>query len=277
MSDKRKRPQPNVAKIQIEGSGISANDNRDPSQSAMNESAGKRDNTVPATKPDGDRDTSRQRMISVLLAVATFITAVAALHQSCVGTQSADAAKRAVDVARDQLVYSARPWISVEPSEGNLTYNDGDGVQLRLQVRAKNVGHSVATDVSDWRELFADFDAALSRQQRICDDKRSVTETQYPIFPDADQITPIIVGIKAAVLRETKPLRVEKGVPYHAFVLVGCISYRSGFQQRRHQTRYAYMVARPRTSPFAVIGDIPLLPSSAVSFALLPLRGNSVD
>ena len=65
-----------------------------------------------------------------------------------IAAQSAQAAKQSADVAREALVTSNRPWVSIlHPSiESPLTWNN-QGARVTIGVEAKNIGRSPAFDV----------------------------------------------------------------------------------------------------------------------------------
>jgi hypothetical protein len=55
--------------------------------------------------------------------------------------------KQSADTAREQLELSMRPWVSVEFDILQPLSFDTQGVSIKVRLRIKNIGHSVASKV----------------------------------------------------------------------------------------------------------------------------------
>lgn len=97
--------------------------------------------------------------------------------------------------------------------------------------------------------------------------------SDIPLFPDQEAKHGSTVGPSREILEK---VRLPESGPI-SFVLVGCVDYRSTLDSVHHQTRFAYLVARPH-SPFdgVLIGFKPIGSISGLGL-MDSMTGGAVD
>jgi hypothetical protein len=174
--------------------------------------------------------------------------------------QSADAATNAAKTAADSLVLAQRPWIKikhriVQPLTFNVSRWKGPVATMTVEDTLENVGQSVALNVFSWEDIIpvgsqGDYTAARVRQAQWCDANRGRIQTLsgdvlFPKDPFVQQssIGPFMDAVNKAADSSLGDLRGKV-----AFVLVGCIAYRSSFEPPTapaHETRFMYYLGEP--------------------------------
>jgi hypothetical protein len=194
--------------------------------------------------------------------------------QTAASTKSADVARSAADTAANQLVLTERPWVKIKQRIiSPLTFNLGgraSGIpvaMIKIEDTIENVGATVAVNVLSWEDVIpVDLDhsirTARARQREYCDAQRHPNPqglSGYTLFPHDPSIGQSTVGpqmpnVAAATIRNESGLNGKV-----AFVLVGCVWYRSSFEPATnptHQTRFMYWLGKPLDSggfqPFVI-------------------------
>jgi len=197
----------------------------------------------------------------------------------------AEAARNAAKTAADQLVLGERPWVKIKHRIVTpLTFDIGgrtSGIPVALMTiedTIENVGQTVAINVLSWEDVIpVDRDhsirTARARQKEYCDanrhpDPRGLSGST--LFPHDPSIQQSIVGPQMPKVAEAT-IRNEPGLNGKvAFVLVGCVFYRSSFEPRSmstHQTRFIYWLGvpyseggfQPYVIPSGVAGELRLI------------------
>lgn len=199
-----------------------------------------------------------------VLIVYTSLTAIIAIYS----IRSANAAREAVRATQKQLEMTDRPWISLEginiEPPGFIFTPQGEA-HLTIHPVMKNIGHSVATDVTLKVAMVlptpSDFVMIADREQKkLCkpftDEAIGIGNTfavsigVSVIFPEhiedswgygADLIKNDIA--KGQVVVQISGT--SKGII--APLLIGCIDYRYSSSTRHHQTGFAYDIRRGRS------------------------------
>jgi len=166
----------------------------------------------------------------------------------------ADAASRSADTAKEALIIANRPWVKVAIDQtGPLTFLSDGSAQIGLQEKIENIGSSVALRVFVWYDIMP-FDSmpnplrtATNRQKQSCDANRfpKSTMTGDLIFPHQPITYP---AIDFRIPKEHVVPVTDKGLEGKvAFLLVGCASYRSSFEDSTvpsHETFFRYMIGK---------------------------------
>jgi hypothetical protein len=160
------------------------------------------------------------------LGVLIAYTAYAGLSW-CEMRKAANAARDSVNVARDTLVASNRPWLDAEvQTTGPLIFDDQGG-RLRIKVTLKNVGHSPAVMAWSDEELYLasnpELDTKIERGKQ-CDltVQRSFKMGQT-IFPGTDG-----VGGLVNLQSQGTPQKVGFTNP----TIIVCVAYQSALNDK---------------------------------------------
>jgi hypothetical protein len=173
-----------------------------------------------------------------------------------------------LDASTKALMIQERPWVKISHRiTSPLTFDIG-GRQagpvalMRVEDTLENVGQTVAVNVLSWEDVIpVDLDysttTARKRQAEWCDANRHPQGTAgYLLFPhdpliQPGEIGPTMATIEKFTIHETHPpSRIDGTV---AFVMVGCVCYRSSFEpvtNPTHQTRYMYWLGKPEAGGF---------------------------
>jgi hypothetical protein len=191
--------------------------------------------------------------------------AISATDQLSVMREQLITMESQIEIAQRQFELTGRPWLafSVRPVSP-LTFGDQGSMSLTLSLTARNVGRSVAVNVTiNARIIVAKF---LSAQQQIIDEQRLVCRSvftevlSYVVFPEEAHTAPISFNLDGRTL--------EKGRSPNTHIidlfLVGCVDYQFSGHDRHHQTRFAYEIRRktvdfPKSIGVIMIGEsVPL-------------------
>ncbi len=180
----------------------------------------------------------------------------------------AQAASSAAKTASDQLVLAERPWVKIKhrivsPLTFNVMRNAGPVAIMSLEDTIENVGQTVALNLLSWEDVIpVDLDnstrTARRRQAEYCDANRHPDPrglTGYTLFPHDPLVQDSVVGPTMATVEQftihtNDQSRIDGTV---AFVLVGCVFYRSSFEPTSnptHQTRFMYYLGTPEDVGF---------------------------
>lgn len=175
----------------------------------------------------------------------------------------------AATVAQRELDLTNRPWIKithriVQPLTFNVDRNLGPTAVMTLEDKIENVGPGVALNVLHWEDIipvYTDrgqmvigpkaYAPAHARQDQWCNANR---KPQGPnvgniIFPHSDPLMAYsMVGVtmkqvEAATIKDSSTINGKV-----AFVLVGCVTYRSPVQPKgspNHETKFFYELGVP--------------------------------
>lgn len=166
--------------------------------------------------------------------------------------------------ARKSVELTDRPWVSVNITlNGPLTFND-QGASVRFMIIAKNVGRSVAVNVTINAEVVIPrmggdiWAAVIAEQMRVCQNIRSEFMS-YAVFPEEVYPCDITFGISPEQLEQG---RYDESNVISLYV-VGCVDYQVSGHEAHHQTRFVYEIHRTVDKSdrlFAVIlgEDVPL-------------------
>jgi hypothetical protein len=169
-------------------------------------------------------------------------------------------------IAEQQLELSERPWVKIKNNIASpLTFDVGgraSGIPVamaKIEDTIENVGQSVAVDVLSWEDVIPiDPDHSLrtarARQKQWCDANRHPDPrglSGYTLFPRDPIVQNSTVGPQMPRVVEAE-IRNDPGLTGKvAFVLVGCVCYRSSFDPKSaptHQTRFIYYLGVPESS-----------------------------
>lgn len=168
-----------------------------------------------------------------------------------------------LEATRKAFELTDRPWLAVDVAFSSpLTFNDDGGGQFALEITARNVGRSVAVNVTanagtvvprmgdPWANIIAE-------QTKVC---QNINSEFYAVFPE--QSHPVVINFLLS------PQGLERGRMEEAnfiqLYLVGCVDYQFSGYEAHHQTRFIYQVFRSTTEhpkkPKLILlgGDVPM-------------------
>jgi hypothetical protein len=157
---------------------------------------------------------------------------------------AADAAKESADVAKDTLVATNRPWISVGISIGSdLTYDGQGDARVIINFVLKNVGKSPAANVQIDAEIVPIFGDTRPFQKAIADRNKirpaGLGNLGVTLFPDEIQTHSHNLPIsRASIDTHVKKMAADfgddaakkMGLTFLA-TLVGCVDYKFTFAE----------------------------------------------
>lgn len=199
---------------------------------------------------------------AIFIVCITAYYALQAARQAHSSEIAAYAAKSAADTAHASLVLSQRPWIKVKlriikPLTFNTPAWKGPVAGMVIEDALENVGSTVALNVLSWEDLIpVDPDqsirTALVRRTQWCDanrhpDPRSLSG--FMLFPKDPIVEKSTVGPSMEIVMKAAKANPNFMAGKVAFVLVGCVSYRSTFEPitaPRHETRFVYYLGEPQ-------------------------------
>jgi hypothetical protein len=197
---------------------------------------------------DADENNKKSTIDQTQLVIAFFMLIVAAVQavlfiwQLRLTENAATAAKDSVNVARDTLIASQRPWVTARVSLFDKIGLDENGTtHLKIRFILKNVGHSPALHVSPSASLTSANDFTAAQHIRCGKDFDSNSTRDFigfTIFPDEEvDITTEIGGPGSADVKEwVKNVQARVyGIPVRLFA---CIGYRSNLQDDTLWTGY---------------------------------------
>jgi hypothetical protein len=197
--------------------------------------------------------------------------------------------KKSADAAKDQAIISQkafsaenRPWVKEKVTvDGPLEYNNKyiKGMSVIVQFNLTNVGKSPALNAVVHAEIIARVNDGsaddrhgrnpITRQREICDlaRQRSGYPTEVIIFPeDTISVRPVanVLVVDNQELEKVIQAKITQESRTILFTIVGCVDYRSNFEDEHHQTRFMYDLRKsdsqhPETTVAISIddGDIP--------------------
>jgi hypothetical protein len=223
-------------------------------------------------------------------------------------TKASRAAQDQIAAMQKQTELAERPWVkivSITP-KSQLAFGT-DTVSLSFSITMKNVGKSVALNVSPVGKLFpATFDEPLTNAESmkwknaLCGQPKPVPNPNpnpHPLvsslylFPgdqtsakDGDSGTPTDYAFSSSIPQDEITNTILPRFPgqikrYLSLVLVGCVEYQFSFQGELHHTHFNYTVIRfppplPLQEGFEIGRNVP-----ANQIKLVPSfrGGNTVD
>jgi hypothetical protein len=150
---------------------------------------------------------------------------------------------------REALVAANRPWIKVDVQVGGPIFYNENGANFSLNVVLKNVGHSPARGVIVLPRVitpifvkngighFSSRDELRKGHSAIEVD--SAGPAGFTLFPDDPIVQPIILSLSKDELR-----RATEITPAIYPRVLGVVSYRTGFDDKSHQTAFFVEVRR---------------------------------
>jgi hypothetical protein len=158
------------------------------------------------------------------------------------------AIERQADLTHTEIALSHRPWVAVDVKVASPLIFDQRGAVLMLAVTMKNVGHSVAQNVSLWTDFaVGGVHEWTQRQKELCNimkqPQNENSDYGWLLFPDQTTVEsrPLIArpdDINKAL--ETGPWKDSGSIGLH---LVGCVDYQPSFDLRKHhQTKFVYLL-----------------------------------
>jgi hypothetical protein len=184
--------------------------------------------------------------------------------------KQADSAQAQVGLLQKQLEAADRPWVSIKIAPTYPITVSGESQQFRFSIELKNVGHSVATNVTVKYRVVAPkwgdtvFKEPVNQQKAICgippnSSIRDPDSEPRTLFPG--EVGP--GGLSTALSREEMRIgaipfkdTARIGRIFFAPVLVRCVDYTFASAIRHHQTGFIYDIlgfdpARDPTIPSA--------------------------
>jgi len=168
-----------------------------------------------------------------------------------IAADTAQAAKQSAEVAKDTLVATNRPWISVDIGiASDLTYDAQGDARIVIKFILKNVGKSPATNVRiepEFAVIFGDsrpFQKAISDRQKLR--PAGLGNLGVTLFPGETQIHSHNLPIsRVAIDTYIKKMAADYGEEAAKTMgmsflptLVGCVDYKFTFAEGHHQTGF---------------------------------------
>lgn len=191
---------------------------------------------------------------AILVAIFAFIQSCASVKSAKSAQASADAANASVEEIRKQTEITQRPWISVEvtPNSDLFWVDTPDGKYPGLSVKfsVKNEGHSIAKAVQLDLKYFASDPRnpiapdALKNQSDLCNNPHPDPMTWFDLFPSTEpKETVESTSVAASAISKTAMTTDDHAHRLVGIYGVGCATYRSSFDTKLHQTRFAFHLA----------------------------------
>jgi hypothetical protein len=181
-----------------------------------------------------------------------------------ISATAAKAAQDSADVARQTLITSNRPWITISHlmAVSPLTW-DEKGARLTVNWKIKNVGKSPAFDLSGEADGFIANSkryATGTELENFCKHLREkqiaraeAGQHQEVLFPDEE----ISQGFGLLFPREQLEGTMKVGdKQFINPVILVCIDYRSPITNARHATGLAFMIVKPGSEPNVVLAPV---------------------
>lgn len=158
---------------------------------------------------------------------------------------SANTNKEAIKATEVTLRATLRPWVSVElGTMGPLVISDTGEIRFSMAFNLKNVGKSPALYVDITSKLLGFMDKdGISPQEKLralCQERRQMPFSKHSnyghtIFQDESLL--LKIGMVTTV-EELKKCSYMDNPEYFAIDLIGCISYRTTFDDGMHLTQF---------------------------------------
>jgi hypothetical protein len=171
---------------------------------------------------------------SVVLSFAALYAIARTLHHT----------RRAADYTHDMLVEARRAtsavnraWIKVSPSEGSYYLDKEGGITFNVDFEIQNVGNTPAMSAHTEIDAVPDYDHARDDAARLAkrqiDSKFEKTASRI-VFANENYTRPWSPSINGVVFS-------ERG--YITAAIIGCVSYRTSYDDDLHQTVFAFGVS----------------------------------
>jgi hypothetical protein len=180
----------------------------------------------------------------------TFFTLREMNKQTGAMIDAADAARKSADIARDTLLVSQRPRVSIHPKIGSDLNFSKEGGRVTIIFHMKNVGQSpaVGTSVEAAIVLLSPKRDVFEEQRKVCPVSPTVLPPGEPVsgdtvFPNEEYTVSISLPISRADIERSRAEMAEahKDIRPDNFVspvLVGCVKYSFAFEGPRHRTGF---------------------------------------
>jgi hypothetical protein len=214
----------------------------------------------PANTPDSkdgkNSGTPFWEKAAVVIALALLIVNIC---QTRATQKAADAARDSAKISGNYLTASQRPWIKIKhrivrPLTFNFPTGQGLIADMVVEDTIENVGTSVALNVISWEDVLpvdSDFSlhTALARQDAWCNANRHPDPKSlsgYILFPkdpfsQKSEMGPSMDSVNK--MTEEIPVGTIALKGKVAFVMVGCVCYRSPVESESaalHETKFVY-------------------------------------
>jgi hypothetical protein len=183
-------------------------------------------------------------------------------------------------ISRQSLQISQRPWIKIKhrivrPLSFDFVGAAGPAATMDVEDTIENVGNGVALNVVVWEDVIPldpnmSTVTARSRQEEWCNankkyDPRSPTQLGgYVLFPHDPMVRVSGMGPPMSTINKAIDANAASAAPMYksnlagkvAFVMVGCVIYRSSFDDegtRPHVTGFLYRMGEPLNNEAQVI------------------------
>lgn len=168
-------------------------------------------------------------------------SSIVAASQLLIAQQQVKAAQDSAMAIQSQTLQQERPWIAVDVgTPSSFIFDEDSGGVISMGITLKNIGHSVAEDVTVWTALEMDEEWRPA-QKRICEmptaPESTMSDYGYLLFPAQttnDVIHAIATGKDAKKALRTSPF---PGKGLVTLNIVICVDYKSVLDAKHHQTR----------------------------------------
>jgi hypothetical protein len=184
------------------------------------------------------------------------------------------AAHEANSISYSTMIATTRPWIVGEFNVISLSKSE-QGVNIGMEIKLKNIGHSPAQHVSVSPKIIpARFEFGIKTQREVCADSLKswdrIKSIDNVIFPDSSQLTnnfgvvsmdEIIASqnftIAKKMMNNHPPTEAElaDNKKFSPFFVVGCISYDFDGSPDVHQTGFVLSLTDIPERPGGVVGS----------------------
>lgn len=199
-----------------------------------------------------DRWRLRIEIATAVIGMIGLAALVVTLDQARIATE---AAVQSAVTARRQLELSERPWITA-----TVTMTSPFSVErlLAFEVSLKNVGHSVATDISveaaiilyphpDTTPPLKGPDEIDVRREHVCGEiARMVTPPEMGklvLFPEEHGTIKIETSVSHSAVESRTLMQPPDSSLFIEPILIGCVTYLSTVTARRHATGFTYILS----------------------------------
>jgi len=232
------------------------------------------DSAPPTPTPNKERETredeknrrDKKRFVAeVTVAFLLFVYTTFAGWQGCEMRKAATAAKKQTETAVRQLEMIDRPWLKLQGiaiNDPGFTFSPDGAAHLSVRPILKNIGHSVATNVTFNAKMVipapSNFPVIAEQEQKnLCEPINNapvavhrgyaVASGETVIFPDdVEQSWSYGLDLKKDEVEKGQEIvqisGKQKGIL--APLLVGCIDYLYPSSSIHHQTGFAYDIRR---------------------------------
>jgi hypothetical protein len=204
-----------------------------------------------------------EKITLIVLAIYTAIAGYQAMKMRTAtkaASESARAAESAATTAATQLELNERPWVTVaitfeEPPHAHsagpsLTFNSDGTASLNAFVVVKNIGHSIAKDISIRPQMYPPrFDRILTepteKQKAWCDKVRAENPAEGflpSVFPGEEVTENFTFGMNREDIEAVKGSEMFAKMLAIIPIVYGCATYRSNMSKDIYQTPFLYQM-----------------------------------